>query len=163
MIMKKETPRDDWEEQCKQAAEILSPFRPLGGNLADAATSATSQIGWTRSLVYSMLKNAREAHDGSDMLVIRPFVRTTNIFDDLTISCPHPSHQAERSEQHYTQFSDPFVFDLEHRFSIVIPALSECGHRWLLVLETRDGLTRPYTICDEGYINQNTVEPYDEQ
>ncbi len=163
MIMKKQTPQDDWEEQCKQAAEILSPFRPLGGNLADAATSATSQIGWTRSLVYSMLKNARAAHEGNDMLVIRPFVRTTNIFDDLTISCPHPSHQAERSEQHYTQFSDPFVFDLKKRFVIAIPALSECGHRWLLVLENRKGLAKIYTICDEGYINQNTVEPYDEQ
>tara|TARA_R100001086_G_scaffold234293_1_gene156467 strand:- start:1379 stop:1864 length:486 start_codon:yes stop_codon:yes gene_type:complete len=161
--MKKQKPNYDWKEDYEFAMEILSPYRPLEGNLADAATSATSQIGWTRSLVYSMLKNARAAHEGNDMLVIRPFVRTTNIFDDLTISCPHPSHQAEKIAQHCTQFSDPFVFDLEKRFSIVIPAKSQCGHRWLLVLETRDGLTRPYTICDEGYINQNTVETYDEQ
>lgn len=150
-------------EDYERAMNILSPYRPLQGNLADAAYSAINQIGWDRSQVWSMVKNSKRAHEGNDMLVIRPFMRTTNKFDDVSISCPYTLHDPERGDQYYTHFSDPFVFDVDYRPLIVIPAVSECGHRWLLVLENNKGLTCPYTICDEGYLNQNTVEPFEDQ
>ena len=144
--------RRDIFEDWNDASNLMQPWRPAGGKLADAATaiitSSTLNRDTGRAMVY---------HAPDDSLTVGRVVRDEN----NQIICPACWRDRGEEILHVT-FETPIHIDGndKHQASelvqgdvLAIPCVShQCGHQFLICLGEQKGRIELFTIINEGWI-----------
>ena len=136
-----------------EVSDLLHPWRPAYGTLADAAKAITGSSTLNRDAVKKMVKNTPQS----------PWLTVAQVFYDENNQILCPACLRERDEEvTHVHFESPIQIDGNEKYEatamvsgdvLAIPCTSwQCGHQWLICLGEQEGRLELFSIINEGWI-----------